>query len=76
MSNLDLSRAVFRKSARSEGGNGCVEAATLDRHHLVRDSKNRSGPVLAFTHPEWAAFINGVKHNAFDPPNGRAGEAL
>jgi hypothetical protein len=68
MSDLDLSRAIFRESARSEGGNGCVEAATLDRHHLVRDSRNQRGPVLTFTRPEWAAFINGVKNSAFDLP--------
>jgi Domain of unknown function (DUF397). len=68
VSDLDLSRAVFRKSARSEGGNGCVEAATLDQHRLVRDSKNQSGPVLAFTRPEWAAFISDVKSNTFDLP--------
>lgn len=73
MSDLDLTRAIFRKSARSEGGNGCVEAATLDRHQLVRDSKNKGGPVLAFTRPEWAAFINGVKNSAFDLPPGHTG---
>ncbi|MGI8333074.1 DUF397 domain-containing protein [Actinomadura scrupuli] len=59
-------------STASEGGNGCVEAATLDRHHLVRDSKHQSGPVLTFTRPKWTAFINGVKNSTFDLPPGRA----
>lgn len=76
MSDLDLARAVFRKSVHSEGGNGCVEAATLDHHHLVRDSKNQSGPVLTFTRSEWSAFISGVKSSTFDLPIERVAEAL
>jgi hypothetical protein len=67
VSDLDFTRAIFRKSIRSEGANGCIEAATLE-HHLVRDSKNHNGPVLAFTRPEWAAFIIGVQSNSFDRP--------
>jgi hypothetical protein len=70
VSDLDFTRAIFRKSIRSEGGYGCIEAATLD-HHLVRDSKNHNSPVLAFSRPELAAFIIGVKSN---PPTGRSRE--
>lgn len=32
----------------------------------VRDSKDRTGPVLVFTPAEWSAFIDGAKANEFD----------
>ncbi|MFC0862559.1 DUF397 domain-containing protein [Sphaerimonospora cavernae] len=67
MSNApDLSRAEFRKSSFSGSGNDCVEVArNLPGLVAVRDSKDRSGPVLAFTPSEWSAFIAGVKRGEF-----------
>jgi hypothetical protein len=32
----------------------------------MRDSKDRSGPVLVFTRSEWQAFVDGVKSGEFD----------
>jgi hypothetical protein len=32
----------------------------------VRDSKNRSGPALAFTPSGWAEFIAGIKSGELD----------
>lgn len=54
----DLSRAVWRKSARSSGtGQNCVEvAANLPGIVAVRDSKNPDGGVLSFSPDEWKAF--------------------
>jgi Domain of unknown function (DUF397) len=37
----------------------------------VRDSKDRSGPVLQFTRREWEAFLAGVRHGEFDLSIGR-----
>jgi hypothetical protein len=34
----------------------------------VRDAKDRTGPVLLFTAPEWAAFVGGVRNGEFDLP--------
>ena len=53
----DRIHAVWRTSTYS-GGNGgaCVEVADEPEVVLVRDSKNRTGPLLAFTRPEWTAF--------------------
>lgn len=63
-----LNAAVWKKSSRSNGngGNNCVEVATLDAGVAVRDSKNRSGPALIFNATEWAAFVNSAKDGEFD----------
>jgi hypothetical protein len=42
-------------------GGQCVEFAFGDGAVGVRDSKEKAGPVLAFTHGEWRAFLVGVK---------------
>jgi hypothetical protein len=55
------------KSSKS-GGNGgsCVETRRHDGKVEVRDSKDRTGPVLVFTRDVWADFMAGVKEGAFD----------
>jgi hypothetical protein len=63
---VDLSQAVWRKSRRS-GLDGCVEVAVIDGSRVaVRDSKDRSGPVLTFSPTEWEAFVGGVRDGEFD----------
>ena len=63
----ELTGAVWRTSSRSNDQGLCVEVATnLPGVVAVRDSKDRSGPVLAFTPSEWSAFIAGVKNGKFD----------
>jgi hypothetical protein len=62
---VDLSGAVWRKSTLSNV-NGCVEVAFVAGQIAVRDSKDRQGPVLVFTAPEWAAFLGGVRNGEFD----------
>ncbi|MGW4055884.1 DUF397 domain-containing protein [Streptomyces sp. NPDC004779] len=47
------------KSSYSNGGNGetCVEVATTPATIHVRDSKNSTGPRLAFGPAAWVGFV-------------------
>jgi hypothetical protein len=64
---MDLSSAEFRKSSFS-GPNGCVEVAVQDDGVAVRDSRNRDGAVLQFSHRDWVAFLRGVEAGEFELP--------
>lgn len=61
----DRARIVWRKSMASASSN-CVEVAFGEESILLRNSKELSGPVLSFTHSEWAAFLSGVRSGEFD----------
>ncbi|MFF4952518.1 DUF397 domain-containing protein [Streptomyces chattanoogensis] len=58
-----LGAAHWFKSSYSSGGDNCIEVANL--HALdqvaVRDSKDPDGPILAFSAPAFAAFVEGVR---------------
>ncbi|WP_329007473.1 DUF397 domain-containing protein [Micromonospora rifamycinica] len=54
------------KSSRSSDNAACVEVRFVDRAVDVRDTKDRSGPVLAFDGRSWASFLTGLKA---DPAN-------
>jgi len=57
MADTKESGIVWRKSKASESGS-CVEVALVGDHALMRDSKNREGPVLQFSMSEWKKFLN------------------
>lgn len=61
--------AGFRKSTSSNGTTQCVEVggcACEEKLILVRDSKNKTGPVLRFAPEAWVSFLDGVKDQQFD----------
>ena len=64
---VDLSSATWRKSTYSNA-NGCVEVAFVDTQAAVRDSKDRTGPVLVFDNHEWEAFVGGARDGQFELP--------
>jgi hypothetical protein len=56
----------WRKSTWSGDSGNCVEVATVPTGVLVRDSKNPDGPILRFSHKEWATFLDGCASGEFD----------
>ncbi len=57
----------WRKSSASGDGGCFVVHIGAERLH-VRDTKNRPGAFLTFTHQEWQAFLAGVRLGEFDLP--------
>ncbi|MEU1883353.1 DUF397 domain-containing protein [Streptosporangium sp. NPDC020072] len=63
----NLTSAKFRKSTLSGANDNCVEVATnLPGLVAVRDSKDPSGPALAFTPTQWRSFIGRINTGTFD----------
>ena len=55
------------RKASASGSNGCVEVAPMpDGGVAVRDSKDKAGPVLAFTRHEWVSFLDGMAKGEVD----------
>ncbi len=64
---MDLTHAAWRKSTRSNANSQCVEVAdNLTNAVALRDSKDKTGPVLVFAPADWHAFVEGVKAGEFD----------
>jgi hypothetical protein len=57
---------IWRKSSYCASGT-CVEVAFLSEQVAVRDAKRQGGPVLFFSHGEWAAFVQGARNGELDP---------
>ncbi|MET8910259.1 DUF397 domain-containing protein [Micromonospora sp. NPDC004551] len=57
----------WRKSTRSANEGNCVEVAgNLPAVVLVRDSKDPSGPALAFTPDAWRALVTSLRRADLD----------
>lgn len=54
------------KSSFCKPYENCVEVSTGEHVILVRNSRDKDGPVLAYTRAEWDAFIKGAKAGEFD----------
>ena len=59
---MDDTDLKWRKASYgSNGGGNCVEVADHDNRVLVRDTKNRQGPILRFTPEAWRRFADQVQ---------------
>lgn len=58
--------AGWRKASRSVNNGACVEAASSHAIVLVRDSVDRSGPVVRYTAKTWQLFLDSAKAGAFE----------
>ena len=54
----DRNRLTWRKSSYSGVQTNCVEIAIDSQQITVRDSKNTTGPTLAFAASTWRAFLS------------------
>lgn len=67
---VDLSGATWRKSTRSGNGGNCVQFTDSLLHEQaivgVRDSKDPTGPAMAFGPDAWQAFVSSIKRGAYD----------
>jgi hypothetical protein len=55
----------WRKASYSaSNGGGCVEVADHANRVFVRDTTDRSGPVLRFSPAAWRSFADQVKTDA------------
>ncbi|MDW5324260.1 DUF397 domain-containing protein [Plantactinospora sp. KLBMP9567] len=54
----------WKKSTRSNGSDSCVEARTGDGRVQIRDSKDRTGPVLSFGPESYDSFVTALKAGA------------
>lgn len=54
------------KASASDAHGQCVEQRRIGEAIEVRDSKDRSGPILRFTEAEFGAWLDGAKRGEFD----------
>ncbi|MFJ4093353.1 DUF397 domain-containing protein [Kitasatospora sp. NPDC089913] len=47
----------FKSSYSGNEGGDCIEVADMTDEVLVRDSKDKSGPRLAFSPTAWRSFV-------------------
>ncbi len=57
-----MNKQAWIKSSYSGGSGGnCIEVADNDSRVLVRDTKDRQGPMLRFSPDAWRRFATQVK---------------
>ena len=62
MTTSSIPAAAWRKSTYSNADGNCVEVAIGPTAVAVRDSKDRTGPVLTFAATEWQEFLRSLRN--------------
>lgn len=57
----DVPESAWRTSSHSGGQGECVAVASAPTMVPVRDSKQPTGPILAFSRKAWAAFLDELR---------------
>ena len=52
---------AWRTSSHSGGQGNCIEVSSHDDHVLVRDTKDRTGPVLRLSPAVWRELVTRVQ---------------
>lgn len=52
---------AWRTSSYSGGQGNCIEVGSHDDHVLVRDTKDRTGPVLRLSPATWRELVTRVQ---------------
>jgi hypothetical protein len=60
-----VNEAMWRKPQRSVGNGACVEVTVAVSGIAVRDSTDKSGPMLACTAESWRSFARSVRLDHF-----------
>lgn len=62
----EMEHLTWHVSSYSSGqGGNCVEVAKLGQSRLIRDSKDRAGPILVLGAAEWVAFAAAMRVDKF-----------
>jgi hypothetical protein len=60
------STLAWRKSSASGGSGECVEVAQWESSVLIRDSRDRSGPVLVVNATQWLGLLRRTRNGEID----------
>jgi hypothetical protein len=64
-----LSGLAWRKSRASTTNGDCIEVACFPAGGVaVRDSKDKAGAILRFSHDSWQQFLDEVRQRPFPAP--------
>lgn len=65
----ELRGLAWKKSSASTANGDCVEVACLPIGGVaVRDSKDKAGAILRFSHDSWQQFLDEARHAPFPTP--------